>query len=95
MFKVCKYQQLVFTHLLVGMLCASTVTAQPAVEIATIPTDPQPTVSPAEAITELWRTIRRGVAQSHPLAPSESGLKLLRKTKSAAFAENKICVACH
>ena len=63
--------------------------------VATIPSETPTTTTPAEAITELWRNIRRGVAESHPLSPSEEGLKLLRKTKAHALAENKNCVACH
>jgi hypothetical protein len=94
-FKVYKYQQLILTNLILVILFTSAVAAQPAVEIAAIPVDSPPKVSPAEAITELWRNIRRGVAESHPLAPSEAGLRLLSKTKAAALAENKNCVACH
>ncbi|MBT4694398.1 MAG: hypothetical protein HOB73_13745, partial [Planctomycetaceae bacterium] len=95
MFKVYKYRQLVLTNLILGALLTSAAVAEPAIEIATIPVDSSPTVSPAEAITELWRNIRRGVAESHPLAPSEAGLTLLSKTKAVALAENKNCVACH
>ena len=95
MFQVFVYRQILLANLVLAFLFASAVAAQPAVEVAAIPADFLPTVTPAEAITELWRSIRRGVAESHPLEPSAAGLKLLSKTKAAALAENNNCVACH